>query len=1179
MSYIKKVSSIVLSAVLSLTCITPHAFTAKASGISTVLHTFFTESVTPVEPEQLIYDSAKSSKLDDSGMDASNWHFFSAVSGTQYGFSASQKNVHRANYNITAGGIYTQDDAVKSYLPDKEIVSYGLKFFTHTGGWSGYTRNISSYTDTASFVVKLSIGKESYLKDSYVYMKSMKNNIHSFTGIKLEGKYYTSSDIGKSVTINIPVNDFVNPSEDAHVINGGFDPEFFAGAGFMMVNPTSDEEGWVAYDDLYICNVAAPKNFAVTKSTDAMAEFVWDESESDVVGYNIYRNGEKIAETDGTTYTDTTLTAGETYEYTICAVDKYGATSVMSKPLSVYASYIGAPQNFAAVSSFADALRTRLTWTAPEYGTPTGYEVYRDGELIAETEADVLSYADEDEDALAENTFHTYYVKAKSGMDSSMPTDSITVFVTYIGYPEHVSVTEDSGNAVISWSEITSAAKYDIYRNSECIAAVSKDTLEYTDTTREYSKAYTYYVCAVNESGRSSSPSQKITTIKYEPQKKLEYIFTDSTADNYILNSIGMSKAALDETTYALGKRSAYINISGGSLDFEGASFAAVNPVDVTARRANGGRLEFFVYADEAEKLKNVKVALGCVSDKLSDKTYTVRTSVDLADYIENYGDWSYVSIPLGDFPATGTYSALLGTNRPAPFKFNAVTEIDIYTDTAHYYGENIIYVDDVKYADFDSAKLVSAALSDGTPIASGDKVSAKTTQIDMKFDTPIDSESLAGCASVNSADSVISADAKPTDSADTVRVTFESALKADTAYTVKLAGMRSANGTTIADVTFDIVTDSDSQPTTEMSDTEYVTFDSVSVTRGKNANIRLSLGSDNAKSTPISALDVTVKFDANVLGVSGKDSVSLAGSLKDAASVTADNNSGVINIKIEKGTTNYTIGSYIADIAFSANRVGSSDITVSGTLTQTSPEKTVAIAQKSAASVVVTTYNEGSSSGSSGGGSIGGGRNEATATPNGTVNVTDNTKGGNTSKRVFSDSAEVLWAEKAIEALGKDGKINGYEDSTFKPLRTVTREEFVAMIVRALSQIDETAVSDLSDINESAWYAPAVATAQKLGITEGRGGAFGVGEAITRQDMCTMLARAAEACKISLGNEYATIIFADSDSISDYAKDSVSALQRAGIVNGTDDNMFAPTDVVNRAMAAKVIYMLMQLK
>lgn len=1179
MNYIKKVSSIVLSAVLSLTCITPHAITVKASGVSTVLHTFFTESVTPVEPEQLIYDSAKSSKLDDSGMDASNWHFFSAVSGTQYGFSSSQKNVHRANYNITAGGIYTQDDAAKSYLPDKEIVSYGLKFFTHTGGWSGYTRNISAYTDTAAFVVKLSIGRESYLKDSYVYMKSMKNNIHSFTGIKLEDRYYTSSDIGKAVTINIPVADFANPSEDAHVINGGFDPEFFAGAGFMMVNPTSDEEGWVAYDDLYICNVATPKNFVVAKSTDTTAEFSWDESESDVEKYNVYRNGEKIAETDGTTYTDTALTPGDTYEYTVCAVDKYGAMSVMTNPLSVYASYIGAPQNFAAVSSFADALRARLTWEAPEYGTPTGYEVYRDGELIAETGADTLVYDDEDEDALSENTFHTYCVRAKSSMDSSMPTDNITVFVTYIGYPENVSVTEDGGNAVIIWSEIASAERYDIYRNSECIATVPKGTLEYTDTTREYSKAYTYYVCAVNESGRSSSPSQKITTIKYEPQKQLEYIFTDSAADNYSLNSIGMSKAALEDTVYALGKKSAYINIAGGSFDFEGAAFAAVNPIDVTSRRANGGRLEFFVYADDAGKLKNVKVALGCMSDKLSDKTYTVRTSVNLADYIENYGDWSYVSIPLGDFPATGTYSALLGTNRPAAFKFNAVTEIDIYTDTAHYYGENIIYVDDVKFADFDSAKLVSAALSDGTEIVSGDKVSAKTTQIDMKFDTPVDAESLAGCATVNSADSVISASAKPADSADTVRVIFESALKADTTYTIKLSGMRSANGTAIADVTFDIVTDSDSQPTTEMSDTEYVTFDSVSVTRGKNANIRLALGSDNAKTTPVSALDITVKYDANVLSVSSKDNLSLAGSLKDAASVTVDNNSGVVNIKIEKGATSYTIGSYIADIAFFAKRAGSSDVAVSGTFTQASPEKTVTVAQESAASVVVTTYNEGSSSGSSGGGSFGGGRGEATAKPNGTVDVTDSTTGGNSSKRIFADSAEVLWAEKAIESLGADGKINGYEDGTFKPLRTVTREEFVAMIVRALSQTDETAVSDLSDVDESAWYAPAVATAQKLGITEGRGGAFGVGEAITRQDMCTMLARAAKACKISLSDAYATIIFADADSISDYAKDSVSALQRAGIVNGTDGNMFAPADVVNRAMAAKVIYMIMQLK
>ena len=57
------------------------------------------------------------------------------------------------------------------------------------------------------------------------------------------------------------------------------------------------------------------------------------------------------------------------------------------------------------------------------------------------------------------------------------------------------------------------------------------------------------------------------------------------------------------------------------------------------------------------------------------------------------------------------------------------------------------------------------------------------------------------------------------------------------------------------------------------------------------------------------------------------------------------------------------------------------------------------------------------------------------------------------------------------------------------------------------------------------------------------------------------------------------TTIFDDEYAIADYAKDSVSALQHAGIINGIEDNLFAPDASANRAMAAKVIYMLMQMK
>ena len=51
---------------------------------------------------------------------------------------------------------------------------------------------------------------------------------------------------------------------------------------------------------------------------------------------------------------------------------------------------------------------------------------------------------------------------------------------------------------------------------------------------------------------------------------------------------------------------------------------------------------------------------------------------------------------------------------------------------------------------------------------------------------------------------------------------------------------------------------------------------------------------------------------------------------------------------------------------------------------------------------------------------------------------------------------------------------------------------------------------------------------------------------------------------------------FGDAAEISEYAKDAVCSMQKAGIINGLDDGSFAPHAVCSRAMAAKIIYELM---
>ena len=175
-----------------------------------------------------------------------------------------------------------------------------------------------------------------------------------------------------------------------------------------------------------------------------------------------------------------------------------------------------------------------------------------------------------------------------------------------------------------------------------------------------------------------------------------------------------------------------------------------------------------------------------------------------------------------------------------------------------------------------------------------------------------------------------------------------------------------------------------------------------------------------------------------------------------------------------------------------------------------------------------------------------------------------------------FSDISNVKWAKEAIEYLAARGVISGPGDGTFRPNGNVTRAEFIKMLMMALELEDEKAVCTFSDVNEGAWYYKPIATAQKLGIVKGKGdGTFGVNDEILRQDMTVMTYRTEQLLDIDLDDDVNVEPFTDEAEISSYAKEAVTAMQRAGIINGIGDGSFAPKNSVTRAEAAVIIYRL----
>lgn len=214
-------------------------------------------------------------------------------------------------------------------------------------------------------------------------------------------------------------------------------------------------------------------------------------------------------------------------------------------------------------------------------------------------------------------------------------------------------------------------------------------------------------------------------------------------------------------------------------------------------------------------------------------------------------------------------------------------------------------------------------------------------------------------------------------------------------------------------------------------------------------------------------------------------------------------------------------------------------------------------------ASCVATVKNSGSQTGGGGGSSSGGG-----SSGGGTTYLPPSYDAESASP--FSDMTN-HWAKDYVSVLKTKGAANGYGDGTFRPDESVTRAEFVKMIVSICSVADsDEAVFD--DVTGDKWYFGAVSGAYKSGIVGGVGqGRFAPESHISRQDAAVIINR------IKNYSGDGAKVFSDAGFIADYALKSVAALSGVGIINGYEDGTFRPEMPVTRgecaAMLAKAFY------
>jgi endo-1,4-beta-xylanase len=179
---------------------------------------------------------------------------------------------------------------------------------------------------------------------------------------------------------------------------------------------------------------------------------------------------------------------------------------------------------------------------------------------------------------------------------------------------------------------------------------------------------------------------------------------------------------------------------------------------------------------------------------------------------------------------------------------------------------------------------------------------------------------------------------------------------------------------------------------------------------------------------------------------------------------------------------------------------------------------------------------------------------------------------------KTFEDLQSVPWATQAIDAMTARDIIQGTSVNSFSPAASVKRADFIMLLIKALG-LQGTGAEEamFSDVPKSAYYYEALAIAKERGIAVGFGdNAFKPDSMISRQDMMVLTARALAAAGKPVATGEAPD-FADANTISDYAAESIAALAKYGIVNGKNGKL-APRDPLTRAEAAVILYRIWKL-
>lgn len=250
-------------------------------------------------------------------------------------------------------------------------------------------------------------------------------------------------------------------------------------------------------------------------------------------GYHVYRNGVYIGDSSGTntSYTDTGLSSGTSYNYDIVAFDSGSNTSTTSSIVSMSSEADNVaptiPTNF--TGSAPNAASVVLSWTGsvdlPNPGAVglKGYYIYRNNSSTPTYTVSGISTTYTDS-LVNPSTTYKYAIAAfdNNGNVSALTADiSVSTLAPICSAsptaPSNLATNAQTVSTVnLSWTASVpglgcSLAGYQIYRNGTIITTAPPSSNRFSDIGLSPSTSYVYSIKAINTDGHISANTSGLT--------------------------------------------------------------------------------------------------------------------------------------------------------------------------------------------------------------------------------------------------------------------------------------------------------------------------------------------------------------------------------------------------------------------------------------------------------------------------------------------------------------------------------------------------------------------------------------------------------------------------------------------------------------------------------------------